>query len=157
MNLKITKNFNKKNILFIEAGAKAQSIVSHFRNHGLQVPTYGQINNHIQRNYVKSILGDEHMSIEAIIKWVEHHQQDPDDLDKVFVAGFDYKTKPTITFRVFLTTKRLLQFIPILKHLLADATYKLLVEGIPVLTYGVTDQTKKIHLLGLVISTNETI
>ena len=108
MILKITHNFNKKTYYFyLEAGAKAQSIVSHFRDHGLQVPTYSQINNHIQRNYVKSILGDEHMSIEAIIKWVEHHQQDPNDLDKVFVAGFEYKTKPAISFRIFLTTKRL--------------------------------------------------
>ena len=108
MILKITQNFNKKTYYFnLEVGAKAQSIVSHFRDHGLQVPTYSQINNHIQRNYVKSILGDEHMSIEAIIKWDEHHQQDPNDLDKVFVAGFEYKTKPAISFRMFLTTKRL--------------------------------------------------
>ncbi len=96
------------------------------------------------------------MNIEAIIKWVENHKEDPDDLDKVFVAGFEYQIRPTIKFRIFLTTNRLLKYLPILKHLLADATCKLILEGIPVLTFAITDKMKKIHLIGLVIYTNET-
>ncbi len=106
------------------------------------------------REFRPKELGASSLNLAKFTEWINAHQPD-DDLDKVFVAAFEFSKDP-LQFRFLLTTNRILRSCPIIKHLLADATYKLLLEGLPVLTIGVTDRLKRIHLLGLVISTNET-
>jgi hypothetical protein len=108
----------------------------------------------LAREFRPKELGASSLNLAKFTEWINAHQPD-DDLDKVFVAAFEFSKDP-LQFRFLLTTNRILRSCPIIKHLLADATYKLLLEGLPVLTIGVTDRLKRIHLLGLVISTNET-
>lgn len=59
------------------------------------------------------------------------------------------------TFRLALSTKKLLDVVCSTDVLHIDATYKLIWQGFPVLVLGITDKNRKSHPLCLGVSTNE--
>ncbi|CAF0959967.1 unnamed protein product [Brachionus calyciflorus] len=66
----------------------------------------------------------------------DDHFEIPDEQDTVFVGKYEIVAVPTQTFRVFLTTKRLIKLADKTEHFLSNATYKLTYENFPILKYG---------------------
>ena len=83
---------------------------------------------------------------------------EPDDLDKAFVADYKFSQNSDSDFRFgfFITTKRLLNHLPISRILHADATYKLNWNGFPVLVTGTSDSDRQFHPFGLATTYGET-
>ena len=94
------------------------------------------------------------MSFNELQTWSENRNQIPIDSDQVFCAGFQCSTKPN-KFRMFLTTKRLIQNSLHQQNCVSDATYKLIFEEYPVFTVGNIDKNKHFHPFGLGIASNE--
>lgn len=83
-------------------------ILEKIRNQNLPQLTLKQLNNFkaTLNNKSKSKAG-----LNELIEWAENHSKIPDDLDEVFVAGFDYdldKKDKLKHMRIVVTTKRLI-------------------------------------------------
>ena len=121
---------------------------------GIQPPPKTKINNIVQ-SIRKSKKESPQPSLNDLKKWCEQHSEIPDDQNQVFVANFEYESFPDQIFRVFLTTKPLIQFALETNYILSDATYKLTYGGFPALTGGTTDRAKKFHPFGLALCATE--
>jgi hypothetical protein len=79
------------------------------RDLGYEQPKMTQL-----RNFLRSIrnknTGGIHISLNDLKIWATERSEIPDDLDKVFVSAFEYKSIPEQKFRIFLTTKRLIGY-----------------------------------------------
>ena len=94
------------------------------------------------------------MSLNELKTWSENRSEIPVNYDQVFVAGFECNLNPR-KFRIFLTTKRLIQNSIHQQNCVSDATYKLIFEEYPVFTIGNIDKNKHFHPFGLGIASNE--
>lgn len=92
-----------------------------------------------------------------LIEWAEMNMDAPDDLDKPFVIGFDHSDEAeNLSFRLVVTTKRLLLHCTNITHLCVDATHKLTWHDYPFMVIGTVDQNKKFHPLCFALCTQET-
>ena len=87
----------------------------------------------------RKVYGTTQFSLQDLVDWSIAHADIPIDENTAYVAAYEYSTVPERNFKVFLTTKRLMQYTLHTNHILADATYKLTLEGYPVLTCGTTE------------------
>ncbi|RMZ97753.1 hypothetical protein BpHYR1_006011, partial [Brachionus plicatilis] len=94
-------------------------------------------------------------TLQDLKNWCDNRLELPESEDQVFVGKYEIQALPVQTFKIFLTTKRLLSFACINSHILSDATYKLLYGGFPVLTGGTTDKSRKLHPFGLALCKTE--
>ncbi|RNA00128.1 hypothetical protein BpHYR1_021151 [Brachionus plicatilis] len=115
---------------------------------GIQPPPKLKINN-IFQTVRKSQKESPQPSLNDLKKWCDQYSEILENQNQVFVANFEYESFPDQIFRVFLTTKRLIQFALETNYILSDATYKLTYGGFPALTGGTTDRAKKLHPFGL--------
>lgn len=61
----------------------------------------------------------------------------------------------SLSFRIFVTTPRLMTLVSDAKYIQADSTYKLIWSNFPVQVVGFTDADNSFHPIGLGITTNE--
>ena len=78
-----------------------------------------------------------------------------DDEDKALVCGFECEYN-TPSFRVCISTPRLLRLGAKTTNVHADATYKLIWQGYPVLIIGFSDADRKMHPVGIAVTMKET-
>lgn len=78
-------------------------------------------------------LGASQCALGEFVQWCEARSEVPDDSDAVFVVDYDHevdmKSMTIDTFRVFLSTKRLLSFMDFNDTICADATHKVNWQG----------------------------
>ncbi|RNA14103.1 hypothetical protein BpHYR1_024392 [Brachionus plicatilis] len=81
------------------------------------------------------------------------HKSTPLDSDQVYIPDtyFRYGLNVLEEFRIFLTTKRLIQMATKANCVHIDVTYKLLWHGLPVIIIGTTDCSHNFHPFGLTI------
>ena len=115
-------------------GIKASRILDILREENLQRPAIRQLNNYLAQ-LRKNKSGPVRMSLNELQTWSENRNQIPIDSDQVFCAGFQCSTKPR-KFRMFLTTKRLIQNSLHQQNCVSDATYKLIFEEYPVFNFN---------------------
>jgi hypothetical protein len=70
------------------------------------------------------------------------------DPDAFVVANVIEYNEPTF-FRFFVSSKTLLALARNVKHIHADATYKLVWQGFPVLVFGSTNRNRQFHCFGI--------
>ena len=134
-------------------GVKASRMLDLLREENLQRPQLRQLNNYLAQ-LRKNKNGPVRMSLNELKTWSENRNEIPDNFDQVFVAAFEYNLQPR-KFRMFLTTKRLIQNSVHQQNCVSDATYKLIFEEYPVFTVGNIDKDKHFHPFGLGIASNE--
>lgn len=113
----------------------------------------------IIKAYKNKEFGQSGVSLNDLTEFVKHKINIPDDPDEAFVVAFDRPNQDEDVepwFRMFVSTKRLLDLATLAKNIHADGTYKLTVEGHPLLAVGTSDMGGHFHLLGLMLATSET-
>ncbi|RNA44671.1 hypothetical protein BpHYR1_001800, partial [Brachionus plicatilis] len=96
--------------------------------------------------YLQSTEGSSGHCFVSIDDHSNHPEQEREKIEDSF---------PNQVFRVFLTTKKLIQFALETNYILSDATYKITYGRYPALTGGTTDKAKKFHPFGLALCATE--
>ena len=91
-------------------------------------------------------------SLDDILKFAASRNAIPAD---EFLMHFSVESLPIQKFKIFMTTKRLVQFAVHCVHMISDATYNLIVGKFPCITIGTTDRDKKFHPFELGICSHE--
>lgn len=87
---------------------KNAKIIEKIRNQHLPQVTIMQLNNYKATLTNKS---KKKSGLNELLEWSENHSKIPDDMDEVFVAGYDYeldKKDKLVYMRIVVTTKRLI-------------------------------------------------
>ncbi|KAL0821529.1 hypothetical protein ABMA28_004986 [Loxostege sticticalis] len=121
---------------------------------GIKVPSKRQLNNYLYDRR-REKYGRATIYLGELEKWIFDRTTIPDDENEVFVFSYYVLEDKVPTFRLALSTKKLLNIVCSTDVLHIDATYKLIWQGFPVLVLGTTDKNRKFHPLCLGISTNE--
>lgn len=101
---------------------------------------------------------DKILYLGELIEWCENHMEKPDDVDQPFVIGFECSedvTKP-VSFRLVVSTMRMLEHCTKVTCLCVDATYKLVWQDYPFMVIGTVDKQKKFHALCFALCVQET-
>ena len=77
------------------------------------------------------------------------------NVDKGFFLNYNVEPGEPDSFRLFLTTHRLLNLLKFSKIATTHATYKLIWNGFPCIIAGVLDNNKSFHLVGFVLCDSE--
>lgn len=112
---------------------------------------------YVINKYNRETYGNPAVTLKDLEDFVKLHNQLPIELDEPFVVNF-FRSAPNDTekiFRIFYSTKRLLQFATESDIIHIDGTYKIMIQGFPVVIVGVTDYAKRFHLCGLTICSSE--
>lgn len=120
-------------------------------------PSYNQIKN-IIKNHKRGLYGSSPINMKEIDGFAKEHLDVPEEDDKAFVVA--YNRSPSTQqgdkyFRIFVSTRRLLQMASLARNLHADSTHKVTVEKLPLIAIGSTDMNRTFHLIGLTISNHE--
>jgi hypothetical protein len=152
--------------LYNRGVTKPSSIMIQLRTedlHGEQLPTRIQLYYQVQKIKLEKY-GSVNLSLGDLNNWLKKFSSVPDDDDTPFVVKHesgsktkfapmsdlfdeddDYdddefeeedEAKPSLYFRLFVTSKKLLKSALLADHVCADATYKLIWLGFPVLIIG---------------------
>ena len=154
---------------------KPKHILAQLREKGIHVKNKAQIISRINQ-LKKEKYGRTKISLGEFERFCINHKEIPDE-DKGFVAAYfvsyddnelddeeDDDEGETVDsanencgkkFRVFFTTKRLVEIATKTNKIHADATYKLIWEGAPVLMDGTTDLDRHFHPYGINVLSNE--
>ncbi|CAK1582220.1 unnamed protein product [Parnassius mnemosyne] len=116
---------------------------------GIKAPSKRQLNNYLY-DRSREKFGRAAIYLGELEKWTI-----PDDENEVFVFSYHVIEVEEPSFRLALSTKKLLNIVCSTDILHIDATYKLIWQGFPVLVLGTTDKNRKFHPLCLGVSTNE--
>lgn len=120
------------------------------------VPTKRQVEAIIENHKLQKY-GKPTTTMREILAFVEVNNQIPEELDKAFIVSFQ-RSPPEANekwFRMFVSTKRLLQFSVNAKIMNADGTFKVTAENWPLIVIGTTDKAQRFHLIGLMLCRNE--
>lgn len=122
-------------------------------------PTYKQVYNVIE-NYRSSSYSKGRITMRQLTEFVNEHNAFPNaqDEDSGFIVAFDRSpsNEEDQWFRIFVSTRRLLQRAAGIKVIQADAAHKTTTEKLPLIVVGTTDMAQKFHFIGLAITTDET-
>lgn len=153
--------------LVIECRAKrmtAKNIVEHInslkKDHNLfpnqKTPKVSQIYNILRQNKNATLPTIEYLG--ELIEWCEENMDTPGDIDKPFVIGLDFSDDVTKTasFRLVVSTKRMIEHCGKVERLCVDATYKLVWQDYPFMVVGFIDKAKKFHPLAFALCVQET-
>ncbi len=133
---------------------KPKAILSQLEEKNVTLPSYIQLTNYLVQHKAK-VLGKSSISLGELEDWANKNRHMPEDDDTPYVCGFDCSFDKK-TFRLAVTTKRLLENTLNSDMVQADATYKLIWQGFPVLIVGTSDSQRQFHPFCLAICTNET-
>ena len=133
------------------------------------VPEKQQIVNYLARKRAK--LGGTSITFAQLSTWLEEHKDLPESEDEVFAVSYqinidneDIINYPDTTsdiplnretFRLFLSTKRLISMSTGTTVLQADSTYKLIWQRFPVQVVGTSDANNTFHPFGLAVCSTE--
>lgn len=122
-------------------------------------PSYQKIKNIIEMHNKKTGKSGQ-TTMNDIVEFVNAHSALPVDDDEAFVVNFerspsDESDPQKVWFRLFVSTKRLLQVSINSDCIHADGTQKITTENYPVLVFGSTDKSQQFHLIGLAVSKHE--
>lgn len=113
----------------------------------------------IIKAYKNKEFGDSGVTLNGLTEFVRRKMDVPEDPDEAFVVAFDRPNQNEDVepwFRMFVSTKRLLQLATLAKNIHSDTTYKITVEGHPLLVVGASDMGGHFHMLGLMLACSET-
>lgn len=100
------------------------------------------------------------VSLNGLTEFVRHKMAVPEDPDEAFVVSFDRSNENDDGvepwFRMFVSTKRLLQLATLAENIHSDTTYKITIEGHPLLVVGASDMGGHFHMFGLMLACSET-
>ncbi len=146
----------KINELYDSGITKPNGILANLKRQNIEIPKK-QLENYLVK-YRKEKFGEQ---IRTFAQLLEACQQKPklhdikdEENPDVPVVSFEMDSEAEV-FRIFFTTRRLLEFAEKSENIQADATYKLNWHGFPVLLVGNTDKDRKFHPTGLAVTTNE--
>ena len=139
-------------------------------NPAIKVPLEKQLYNHL--SIKKDRVGSCRMKFSELSKYCKENTQLPTEKNKPFVVSYQINiddeddemypvdsTKIQIeqaSFRMVITSQRLLEIASKATIIQADSTYKLIWNGFPVLIIGTSDADKVFHPFLIAICTNET-
>lgn len=159
---KLSEETKRKIIDFHIDGKKPQSITYKLRGDKSiplrMQPTKTQIKNVIA-NYKNAEYGKDPLTMRKLTEIVEAHMQiHEQQIDKPFIVGFERSPshEKDKYFRMFISTKRLLENAADAKIIHADGTYKVTVGKLPLIVIGCSDAVGEFHLAGLMITSHET-
>lgn len=118
--------------------------------------TSSQISN-VLNYHRKKLYGKSQVTLQDLQIFFEQNNTLPVNIDEPFVANFA-RSAPNATekfFRLFYSTKRLLQYAQEAKTFHMDGTYKITIQGFPVLIVGSSDIENRFHLSGLGLCSSE--
>ncbi len=72
------------------------------------------------KTHRKNEIGCVKFTLRDLIDWAEKHKPVPDDPNQVYVPNYTYQIEPEREFRLFMTTKNLIQFTKHVGVLLAN-------------------------------------
>lgn len=112
---------------------------------------------HIINTYKKQKFGNPAVTLSDLENFFRLNNAVPEGDDDPYVVNFDRSNSEDEDkrFRLFYSTKRLLQHALQSNVVHIDGTYKIIVQGFPVLVIGVSDYAKVFHLCGLAICSSE--
>ena len=143
--------------LFHDGYTTPTQIISKLREENIQEPTTSQMNYWLKL-VREDLYGPARLNLNDLKEWCIKHSVVPVDVDQMFVGkyeiGLDRDKKPY--FRFFVATKRLLEYLLLVEHIVADTTYKVVWQGYPLLMVGTTDKNCKYHPFGVCLSIRET-
>lgn len=114
------------------------------------VPTMTQLKNFLSK-LSKEKFGASSMSLGELEKWLKENSVIPEDEDIAFVVDYQVSYDDELSFRFFMSTKRLLETAKDSEIVHADATYKLIWQGYPVLVVGTSDSDRHFHNFGIAV------
>lgn len=118
-------------------------------------PSKNQVNN-IVSSIRKELNITMTISLSKLNDLIEPLTNVPEDLEKCFVAAYEWDTEPIPFFRILLTSKTLLLNCTMSDIVVCDATYKLLFSGYPLIVVGTVDMHKHFHLIAVALVSTET-
>ena len=117
-------------------------------------PTKQQIKN-ILAGIRNAKFGPTTISLGELEKLLMENKIAPAEETQSFVISYDIMYEEQ-QFRFFVSSKTLLKNALRVKHLHADATYKLVWQGFPVIVLGSTDMDRSFHCFGISVCSGET-
>jgi len=130
-----------------------QLIINALRLDSIQPPKKSKINSFLTNWKAKS-LGRTTMNLDELLGWCEENDS-AIDLDEPYVIAYQINTENKPSFRMCISTERLIRQMRFATHLCADGTYKLTHNNYPLIIPGSTDLAKQFHPFGLALCMNE--
>jgi hypothetical protein len=90
-----------------KSNSKPQAILEELRRNSIQIPK--KMINKVLRKYRKDTYGKSNFTIQDLIDFAKENLNVPDDVDEPFVAQYEHELYPEREFRIFLTTRNLIQ------------------------------------------------
>jgi len=90
-----------------ESNSQPQAILEELRKNSIQIPK--KLINKVLRKYRKETYGKSTFTIKDLIEFAKENLAVPDDVDEPFVAQYEYELLPEREFRIFITTRNLIQ------------------------------------------------
>lgn len=149
----------------LELNQKPKAILQILYEKDLAVPDMTQLRNYISK-YKNIKFGRSKISLGELEQWCLDFNTVPESDDSPFIVSYQIiydddediysdEEDSNCKFRIFISTKRLLQMASKVTILHADATYKLVWQGFPILVIGTSDYDRHFHIIGLALCTNE--
>jgi predicted protein tyrosine phosphatase len=140
--------------LYADGIRKPRAILVALRSRGCAtMPSKIQLANYLSTMKTR-LFGKHSISLGELATWAQARRAVPDDDDQAFVCGFEADFEEP-SFRICISTPRLLKLGADAKNVHADATYKLVWQGYPVLIVGFSDAERKMHPVGLAVTMRE--
>jgi hypothetical protein len=143
-----------KKLVDFDSRIKPKAVLESLSKNGMEVPKKNLINNYLAFLRKKKF-GSSTISLGELERiLIEKTAIPTNDTDSFVVAYVIEYNEPTF-FRLFVSSKTLLTLARNVKHIHADATYKLVWQGFPVLVVGTTDRNRQFHCFGIAVCANE--
>lgn len=136
---------------------KPKRIFEMLKEKGFTPKSVMQISNFLQ-NMKKNEYGPASISLGSLEEWCQQHCAPPQDEDDAFVVDYcaNYPDDDNdASFRLVISTPRLLAQSALASHVHCDATYKLNWEGCPVLIVGTSDKDRHFVPICLAVCSDE--
>ena len=172
MNSKSLSDQAKKEIeKLFDLNLKPKRMLEMLRDKGIMLKNKTQLNNYLVK-LRHNKYGPNKISLGELENWCIEHSNLPETDNEAFVVAYHVKygdgdddddcaddisddIDHESTFRVFISTKKLLRNSLKSKIIHDDATYKLNWEGMHVLIVGISDLDRHFHPCGIAVCSNE--
>lgn len=142
---------------FLDLGIKPKKMIEKLRDEGLEGVQRTQVYAFVSKAR-RDRLGPATINLSDLEAWCADNTARPTEADDAYVFAHEFAENDgagEVSFKLSISTPRLLQNAASARHLAIDATYKLNWQGFPVLIVGTTDSDRHFHPLSISICSNE--
>lgn len=143
-----------RKLVDFDSRIKPKAVLERLSQKGMEVPKKTLVNNYLAFLRKKK-LGSSTISLGELERILIEKSKIPTNDTDAFVAAYVIEYEEPTFFRFFVSSKTLLALARNVKHIHADATYKLVWQGFPVLVVGTTDRNRQFHCFGIAVCVNE--